>query len=769
VTLNKAAILLIFYGYLGVLSGGLQLYHSNKLPIITGLGCKLSIVAAILILIFNNHSTIKIKQLLALDWQKKIGFLGLLLGACSFILLISDYPYRGHSFIGGSSGIFFTLLGGVGAFALCLKLSGYPLVKKINPLALVIFFQFLTLFSFHQYVGNNLIFSDDHPSFLYRLILLGQHFPNIPFYNPAWNAGYSAREFFPSGILNIYLLLWPAISLLGDLNQLEVAKYYSYFIPFLFVFFAPLMMFLSARLIGLNSLTASIAAILSLAPTFSYFEFLLNYGTLSFCLAAALFPLSLFVAYRILFTDGYKQPALIVLAILVGFLGFTWHLMVIGLIPLALFAFLNFKLVFIPKRVLTIILVTSIVTALHFPSLKVLYQESNLKNLVSQDVLPGSVTNSSAQLRESNATRINGSYLEKIWESIESANKMFKMLVNKSNPLLLLLTLPGLLFVSCKKLRWIIFLTLVWLVFLAIFGEQLKPQFELRRMIIPACFLAIIPAAFFCYSFSSYVISNAKAKSNKLRFLNYIAAALLLGGVILAPFNSYRAYGNLSDEKFALAPDYLPGLIDAIKTHGGSGRTFFSGFILHELGAAHYDTQDGGHIAPLATFTGKPMYASHYYHVLWSTVDPIPPKYRKRKVEGIEEFLDLINATAVISFKREWAKYFLKNSNYQQVFQGGRFRLFTRKHSTEGYFLKGSGEVTTNNDGLSVIANEREVILKFRYLPKLRIRNSTTTEIYPVPVFEEEVAPKKFEQVNFIGLRVSEDDVRDGQLIEIGY
>jgi tetratricopeptide (TPR) repeat protein len=58
---------------------------------------------------------------------------------------------------------------------------------------------------------GGLLFSDDHPSFFYRLSQLHDFFPHIPFYNPMWNGGVEAREFFPSGSLGIYLLFAPLL------------------------------------------------------------------------------------------------------------------------------------------------------------------------------------------------------------------------------------------------------------------------------------------------------------------------------------------------------------------------------------------------------------------------------------------------------------------------------------------------------------------------------------------------------------------------------
>jgi hypothetical protein len=57
---------------------------------------------------------------------------------------------------------------------------------------------------------------DDHAMFIFRLKLLRENFPSIPFWSPLWNAGFDARDFFATGALNVFLLAAPLVSRCPD-------------------------------------------------------------------------------------------------------------------------------------------------------------------------------------------------------------------------------------------------------------------------------------------------------------------------------------------------------------------------------------------------------------------------------------------------------------------------------------------------------------------------------------------------------------------------
>ena len=99
-------------------------------------------------------------------------------------------------------------------------------------------------FTFLSLTQNELLFTDDHPSFLFRLMQLKEFFPGIPFYNPLWNAGVEAREFFPSGILNVFFLFSPLI------YSFDLATHYNQGVAILLFMVVPALSGLAALIAG---------------------------------------------------------------------------------------------------------------------------------------------------------------------------------------------------------------------------------------------------------------------------------------------------------------------------------------------------------------------------------------------------------------------------------------------------------------------------------------------------------------------------------------
>jgi hypothetical protein len=200
-------------------------------------------------------------------------------------------------------------------------------------------------------------------------------------------------------------------------------------------------------------------------------------------------------------------------------------------------------------------------------------------------------------------------------------------------------------------------------------------------------------------------------------------AAIVLGFVIAAVFATASIVQNRSDERFFFQGKLFNSLVEQINTHAGSGRAFFSGFVLHEVG--------GSHIAPMTLFTDKPIMASDPIHRYWQRVEAIPAEYRERGQDGIEEYLDLFNVTVVFAHERDRIKYFRQHpERYQHVWKQRRFHAFVRKSQNQsGYFYRGSGEIKSQNvDHIVVVPNTPEVIVKFRYVPILESSNCAVSE-----------------------------------------
>ena len=500
-----------------------------------------------------------------------------------------------------------------------------------------------------------------------------------------------------------------------------------------------------------------------------YFEWLLKYGTLGFAFSAGIFPLVFAFALRLLFDEKCRWGDVIGLLI-TSFLCLRWSLSGAYFIPLSIYILLKFRLLLSPMRIGKVLALIIVFLTLNMSWMVSFVDYSKVGNFVASSTLPGSTAKSFSISKNENIAQGVDALEKSLFEQGKEIQGFLRELLVKVNPVILLFFIPGVYAIKNKDWFRTYIYTLLWLVIIAGIGDEFKPQLELRRLIIPFSFLATIPAA----AGVVYLLESLERFRNSEIVVNRIVAIcgliVIYGGLIISPITAASALSNRSDEKYSFASSVVENLSIAVRKYSGEGRTFFFGFILHELGATSYAAQDGGHISPLAKFAGKPFYASDYYHRVWSTVDPIPRSYRARGEEGIEEFLNLVNVSAVVTFKREWADYCLARPWYHEVFREGRFRLFKRERETGGYFLQGEGEVKTVKGGIEITPRTKEIVIKYRYFPRLKVQNKVSgVELFPVKVFDEDKGGGKVEEVNFIGVRTSDQTLKEGKEIRIGF
>ncbi len=671
------------------------------------------------------------------------------------LLFISSLVGAGYTLFSEDSYKYLILMVGASAFAVKQFFK-----IEVFSIRFLILAQLLISAAFLTYTRDSLIFSDDHPSFLYRFQLLKEHFPYIPFYNAQWNAGYSAREFFASGMLNVFFVAAPIIYLLADPDILNV---YNLLIPYLYILVVPWSVYAAGILLGYQKQTAVLAALLSLAPSLGFFEWLLRYGTLGFAFSIGMAPLTYALIVKLVFSREIPSWAVVFGLIIVSFLLISWSLSGLIFVPAAILTFVKLGLERDGARFKKVCRFALLFALVNGPWIKVFIEESKVFSFVQGSSMPGSEVSNTPEKKvaavSSNQTK---------------AIKHLKFSRNKIHPLIVVLFIPALAFAIGAWSRGVLVATIIWLIFVSYAGEIYKPQLELKRMLLPAAFLLCIPVSEFILWIRERLEENLTRFSFKegasIKIISLAGLFSLYGITIFTPLLAASAYSNRTSENFVLEPVEFRALARAMNEHAGEGRTFFSGFVLHELGSKTRLSQDGGHIAPLAFMSGKPLYASDFYHAKWSTVDPIPASYRKRQGEGIEEFFDLVNVTNVLTAKPDWVKYLESNPRYIEVFRGQRFRMFIRQVENPSYFLKGDGEVKHLGDGLEVIAKSKEIVLKFRSLPKLSpYPSSLGVRLERYFAFEEEVGKSKTQEVHFIKLIVPEELIHSKKPIKLSY
>lgn len=287
---------------------------------------------------------------------------------------------------------------------------------------------------------GRLLFSDDHPSFLYRLLLLWEEFPSIPFYSPQWNGGYDAREFFPSGSLAPFFMGFPLFLLFGIKDSYNLlASFLVFVLPSLSVYFA-------SRKLGQNKTASCYSAIVAGASSSLWFTWGLTYGTLGFLVSASLAP------WCYSFAATYSRSSKL-LGIFIFSLSLFWPLGGVIILPALL--------LLIKKRAFLFLLILS---AIHLTWIPIFLSASKVGSFVQ------------AENSERKKPSITETPLETFRENFE-----------KANPLILFL---GSVLVIRKKF---ISLVALYLLLLGVGVPMIKPHLEFDRMLVVLFLTLSIP------------------------------------------------------------------------------------------------------------------------------------------------------------------------------------------------------------------------------------------------------------------------------------
>jgi len=588
--------------------------------------------------------------------------------------------------------------------------------KLQRYLNIYLFFSIIILyFVFYITADGRRLFSDDHATFYYRLTLLKEHFPNIPFYNVHWNAGIEQRDFFPTGVLNIFFIFSPLIYFF-DLNFI-----YNFLIFTLLFILSPLSIYLSSRLCKGTNLTGTISALIAICPMVLIYRWGLEYGTLGFTTSLILLPLGISLSIR--FLDDPKSFPLkyLVSLIIIYTLIFFWSASFLSLIPLLIISiFYLKKLLKSYKSYLFIILMVCI----NLPWVMIFWNASNVSNFVQSEkkeiVIVEDIKNEKHEVK---AKYKHDLEIKKLKETTnESYVLVIKELLSKFrkyavtvNNLILIFGIPGILFLP--KIYKIIFSSLtIWLLFLGNIVVFFKPQLELDRMLVILSYILIIP--------SGFCIANLIKNSNK-NFINLLLASICLSFLLYSPISSGKILGNRSKIRYHFQNETVERFEKMIKETPSDGRILFTGCIIHEL--------SGGHLAPLTIDFSHPIVASSHVHNLWWYTQVVPEEFMQRKDDGIEEYLDLMNITHLYAHETPWVKYFRKSpEKYEYLDNIKNFKYFKRINYVSNYFYKGSGKIVKQlNNKLILKVNNEDNVIKFKYLDFLE---SSACEISKEPV-----------------------------------
>jgi hypothetical protein len=549
-----------------------------------------------------------------------------------------------------------------------------------------------------------MIFADDHPTFLYRLWLLKQNFPFVPFYNPLWNGGIDARDFFATGTLNVFFLMAPLIYLfdLPGIYNLIITL-----IPFTLV---PVLVFVAARIRGLTHPAPLIAGILSLSTGLLWYRWAFKYGTMGFITTSAFVPLNLVLVSRLLDSEGGLSRIQAILMVASFSLMLAWSPSGIVFAPAFLLCIIYLRTVLAKRYVIKI---AAALIAINLPWMILFWSVSGVSRFLKYDTLqrtqhtqPAAAVDREAVSLSEEPIAEQPSARPKPAVSMARAIKIARENAVSLNPLILFLALPGILLLE-KRFRLLVFVTFVWLLGMGLFAAQLKPQMELERMLLILALVAVLPV--------SVALADLFERATSSEWWPVGLCASLAGGFLLCgPFCTGSILLNRTIEQYHFASPQVQELADALRSRPDDGRIAFSGFVLHEFA--------NGHLAPLVFMSGKSLMASSPFHDKWKYEGLIPGSFLENEEAGALEYLNLFNISTLAAHEPYWQKFFGdRPDQFEKLGQVGKFQLFAFKASQHSFFLEGSGKILAQtSNSVRLVTESDHAVIKFNYLPFLR-------------------------------------------------
>lgn len=541
------------------------------------------------------------------------------------------------------------------------------------------------LFSeFIRTAEGRLLFSDDNGPVLYRLSMLKSQFPFIPFYQPQWNAGLDARDFFATGILNLFFIFSPIIYLT------DIFKSYNFIVGTVLFCILPASTYLGAKILDFKPSARALAAILALTTSLVWYRWGLKYGSMGFVTSATLFPLVCALLIKVIKSSAENVSKLeLILLCTCGTLMLFWSMSGVAILPLLIFLIFRIRSVLKITGMKWAILIT---LAINIPWIVMLASVSKVGTFVTLQ------KDRNAEMRDQGLAPTSGAVQQLSARSIKGASsalfpkKSFREYLTTMNPLILFLLIPGFLLLP-RKLGIYLGSTIIWLWFLGSVVKGLKPQLELDRMMVLSGLLMSFPAAL-----AVNKIFERKGIAASIAFSFLLAGMFATGGIV----------NNRSMEQYAFADVSFDRLPELINQSDKTGRVVFLGFVLHEWSR--------GHLAPLAIKVKQPVVASSPYHNVWWYTDVVPGVFSQKGDAGIEEYLDLMNAKTVVAHEISWQEYCrLHHEKYILIGTAGAFNVYKRNSNTT-YVLSGDAEVLSQGPNeVKVKINSSEAVIKFNY------------------------------------------------------
>ena len=549
------------------------------------------------------------------------------------------------------------------------------------------------------WTGGEALYRDDHPSFMFRIWLILETFPQMRNYLPMWNAGAVDIAWLTSGTHGLAVPWWPVF------RAFPVEQVYTAVLGLTFAVIVPLLSVASARVLGIPWRYAAVAGCLSLGVSQHFFLWLLNYGTIGASLAMTfIVPVSALVLRGVwLRAPGWSAGLALVMAVTFLFLWQPGTIMMAAMIPGALICWPRLtarKFVFFVGCGLAAV-VLLIPTAL--------------------TLFTGDATVANFALADQPAKAIDWSLA--MWTA---GGKHLAAHLVEMHPVLLFFGLAGLFGAAPSGIRRFYLPLFLVLAFLTGWGPALKPNLQLSRMGIPLAFALVIPA-------TATVYRLLRDERTGRAVVRAMVVLLLAAGV----WSTARIYGN--EAKFRVSTiANAQNVIHWLKTETPQeGRVMFAGSTVHGIG--------GGHVAHLPVITGREMCAVDYYHFPPEmVVYEYPPVAFLVDEPRIIQFMEWHDVSHVLTIRSPWKDFLTRRTDvFEPLHEADGVAMFRMKRPTSRW-LTGSGSITASPNRIDVTLDDPSspAVIKYVWVPGLTVDA-------PAELYAHELDPT----LRFIGIR----------------
>ena len=542
--------------------------------------------------------------------------------------------------------------------------------------------------------------------FIFRLKLLKENFPSIPFWSPLWNGGFDARDFFATGALNAFLIASPLV------YPFPIESVYNLIIAGILFVLVPGATYAASRLMNARRVVAAVSAVIAMSTSLFWYRWALKYGTVGFVVSTALMPLTIATLLRFLTraSISYLEIALFVLTTTLTVL---WSPSAIALLPLAFLALSKFPALVRSRRHL---LTIALILALNLPWMVMMWKVSGVHRFLNSEST-NQVTHA-APSEGSTVAKSTTTYRHKTEGiNLKKSLKNWQEAACSANPLIVVLTIPAILSLA-RPYRLVFGSIGVWLVGLGTVGVSLKPQLELDRMLVILGVLAAFPIG-------NYIVTMFERSCQGQ--IQRLSASVVGGFLLASPFAIHAMLTNQLYDKYTFAEEEVEAISTSLANSSRGGRGLFTGCVLHEL--------SNGHLAPLPLWSNTPLIASSYAHNIWRYEQPIPASFLEQGDPGIARFFDLMNVTVVMAHEPQWRRYFSERPQ-QYILKEHRkdFMIFERLGYTSSYVLEGEvRELSQNSNSVTLTPLTDRVVIKFKYAPFVMASGCTVSPFQVAP------------------------------------